>query len=59
MPNEGLKVEPRTTQPDRPCTSYRAPKPKPDMSQPVRNLRGVESVPTSRFPQRKRLPPEL
>ncbi len=35
------------------------PKAKPDMTRPVRNVRGVESVPTSRFPQRKRLPPEL
>ena len=43
MPNEGLKVEPRTTQPDRPCTPYRARKPKPDMSQSVRNVRGAVS----------------
>lgn len=34
------------------------PRPKPNMDQPVRNLRGVESVPTSRFPQRKTLPPQ-
>jgi hypothetical protein len=34
------------------------PKPKPDMTQPLQNLRGVESVPTSKDPQRKTLPPE-
>jgi hypothetical protein len=33
------------------------PKAKPDMTRPVQNLRGVESVPTSRFPQRKTLSP--
>jgi hypothetical protein len=55
MGNKGLKIEPRATQPDRPCTPYRAPK-KVDMSKPLRNLRGVESTPTSRDPLRKTLP---
>jgi hypothetical protein len=58
MTNKGLKVEPRTTQPDQPCTPYRA-KPKVDIHQPVENLRGVESAPTSRYPQRKTLPPDI
>jgi hypothetical protein len=58
MPNQGLKVTPKSAPLDQPCTPYRA-KAKPDMNQPTRNVRGVESVPTSRYPQRKTLPPEL
>ena len=33
------------------------PKAKPNMSQPVRNVRGTEQAPTSKFPQRGKVLP--
>jgi hypothetical protein len=58
MANKRLTAEPKTGPLNRPCTPYRA-QPKVDMTRPVQNLRGVESVPTSRRPQRKTEPPQL
>jgi len=49
-----LPIEPKAAPLNRPCTPYRA-KAKVDMTRPCGNVRAVESVPTSRFPQRKTL----
>ena len=54
MPNKGLVVTPQSAPLKQPCTPY-ATKPKPNMNQPVRNLRDVESVPASREPLRATL----
>jgi hypothetical protein len=55
MGRRRLAAEPKSAPLTRPATPYRA-QPKVDMTRPCTPVRDVESIPTSRYPQRKTLP---